>query len=157
MSILITTTTQKNPGPTIRMNCPQCLAKEAPAESFEQIDRVGLFYVIPLFQIRNTFVTCGKCRRQSICKVTTAEIANFSADDLSDYLVRRVPLVCQFLAVASVLLSVAPFAGPLLGIVAVLANWRTIGWPKTVSRVGLGMSIAFSIILVIVILVHGPG
>jgi hypothetical protein len=151
MDILITTKTQTRPGPTIKINCPLCSATSVSAESFEQIDRLGLFYVIPLFRLRNTFVKCSACGKQLIAKVTTDEIANYSADDLSHFLAGRVSLISRFLALASVLLCWAPIVGLALGIVGILANLRSIGWPRTLSWIGTALSavvtIAFFVLL----------
>jgi hypothetical protein len=47
MDLILTTKSQQNPGPDISINCPLCDATEAPAESFEQVDELGLFWLIP--------------------------------------------------------------------------------------------------------------
>ena len=140
MDVLITTKTQTIAGPTVSINCPLCKAASVPAESFEQIERLELFFVIPLFRLRNTFVRCTACGRQLIATVTTEEIANYSAEALSHYLVGRVSLVGKFLALASVVLCWVPIVGLVLGIVGILVNLRTVGWPRTLSWIGTGLS-----------------
>jgi len=140
MQILITTRSEHIPGPTIVMHCPLCNANSVPADSYEQIDRLGLFWVIPLLRVRNTFVQCSACGKKSIAKVTTNEIADYSADELSYYLTGYISIVARFLAIASLLLFWAPAIGLVLGISAVLANLRTVGWPRMMSWVGAILS-----------------
>lgn len=138
-------------GPVVRINCPKCNAKSVPAETFEQVDDLLLFYFIPMGRMRNTFVRCSKCKKQSISRVRTDEIQNYSAEALEPYLVARVPLICQFLAVASVLLFFFPIVGLAMGVIAVLANLKTAGWPKIVSWIGGGLSVIASIGYVIIL------
>jgi len=83
--------------------------------------------------------------------VTIGELANYSADDLSHHLSGRVYLVSKFLAIAGVLLCWMPFVGLGIGIAGVLANLRTVGWPRTMSWIGTILSslimIAFLVLL----------
>lgn len=151
MSIVITTTTQTIAGPTVAIHCPHCESKSVSAESFEQVDHLGLFYVIPLFRHHNTFLKCTSCGKQSIVKLSIDELEGLSSDDISQFLVGRVPLISKFLALASVALCWAPVVGLVLGVFGILANLKTIGWPKTVSWIGTALSavvtIAFFVIL----------
>jgi hypothetical protein len=151
MDILVTGTIEKRRGPSVRINCPLCHAKAADGKSFEQVDHLKLFYVVPLFRLRNTFVKCGACGKQLIAKVSTDEIEKYSANELSDLLIGRVPFVSQFLAVASVALCWAPFVGLVMGIISLIANWRSPGWPKAVSWIGTALSILVSIVVLLIL------
>lgn len=151
VDILITTKTQKTPGPTVTVNCPLCNATSVSAESFEQMDHLSLFYVIPLFRLRNTFVRCSACGKQLTANITIDEIADYSADELSYYLAGRVFLISRFLAVASVLLCWVPIVGLVLGICAVVANLRTVGCLRTLSWIGAVLSALVTIALVAIL------
>lgn len=155
MSILLTTKTQQIPGPTVDINCPHCAASSVASASHEQVDRLGLFYIIPLFGLRNTFIRCGACGKQLTSKLRIDEIANYSADDLSHFLAGRVLLVNVFLAVASVLLFWAPIVGLILGVIAVLLNRRAAPWLRTLSWVGMSLSAVITV-AVVILLIMGP-
>ena len=135
MDILITSKTQKIPGPSVQINCPACHADNVQAESLKQVDQLGLFYIIPLFRLTNTFVTCTACRREMMSAVSIDEIENISPLDLSSHLSVRVSFVSKAVAVLSILLFFMPIVGLILGVLSILLNLRTVGWPKTLSYV----------------------
>jgi hypothetical protein len=140
MDILITTKTQQIPGPDVKINCPRCESTEVDATSFEQVEQLGLFYVIPLMKFRNTFVTCSQCRRKLTSRISTDEIAKFTAADLSAHLGDGVSFVAKFVAILALLMCIIPFIGAGLGLLGVILNWRTKGWPLTLSIVGTAIS-----------------
>ena len=154
MSLLITTRSTTTPGPTVSMNCLHCHAMGVSAESFEQLDHVGLFYVLTVFNLRNTFVQCSECKKQLISKVTINEIQNYSSADLSGLLVRRVPLVSTLMAFASIAVCWAPFFGLVIGIIAILANRRVGGWRLRLSWIGMILQVLV-IIAVVVLIARG--
>ena len=148
---LITARTQKTPGPTVTINCPLCRAASAPAESFDQLDHLRLLDLVPLFRVRNTFLRCGACGKQLTAKAGIDQIANLSTDELSRSLAGRVSLISMFLAVASVLLCWMPILNLALAVIAILANLRTRGWPRTVSWIGGGLAVLVSLLFVLVL------
>jgi hypothetical protein len=74
-----------------------------------------------------------------------------SAAELSPYLSYEVSLVVKFLAIASILLFVAPIVGLVLAILTVLLSLKSGGWPRTLGVVALVLSgivtMAFILIL----------
>jgi hypothetical protein len=140
MSILITSSSTKTPGPTLSINCPACQSTAVPADSMQQVDRLDLFYLLPFFQLRNTFVTCSACKKQLISSIGINEMADLNAADLSDHLVNHVSFINKFVAILSLLLFWIPIVGVGLGLLAIALNWKTTGWTKTVSFVGAGLA-----------------
>jgi hypothetical protein len=137
MSILITSRSTKTPGPMININCPACQATEVPADSLQQVDRLELFYLIPFFQLKNTFVTCSACRKQLISSADINEMANLSAADLSQHLVSHVSFVNKAVAILAIAMCWVPIIGLGLGLLGVALNWKTTGWTKTLSLISV--------------------
>ena len=141
VSLIITTKSQTKRGPAIKIHCPLCKVRSVKAQARDQVDEVALFYVIPLFRLRNTFLKCSKCEQQIISTITSKELASYSADELSPYLSGRASFIGNFLAIAGVLLCWAPIIGILLAIVGTFINRRSPGWPRTVSLIGVVLSV----------------
>lgn len=151
MDILITTKTQQIPGPDVKINCPRCEAADVEASSFEQVEQLGLFYVIPLMKFRNTFVTCSQCHRKLTSKISTDEIAKFTATDLSPHLGDGVSFVAKFVAILALLMCIIPFVGAGLGLLGVILNWKTKGWPLTLSIVGTAIGGILTTVLAVIL------
>ncbi len=135
MYLLITTKTRRTPGPVVEIHCPMCGANSVAAQSFEQLETIGLFYVIPLLWFRNTFVRCSACGKDSVSKIKIDELERYSADDLTHFLARRTSFISKFMAVASLIICWIPFVGLAFAVIAVLSNLRSNGWPRTLSWV----------------------
>ena len=155
MDLLINSRIQKTPGPTVTINCPACHAKSVAAESMRQVDQLELFYLLPFMKLRNTFVTCRECNKQLICSAAFDELDELSVDDLSQHLVHHISIVNKFLALSSLLLCWIPFVGLLLGCISLAVNWRTTGWTKTLSYIGIGASALLTAALVIILSIWG--
>ena len=70
--------------------------------------------------------------------------------------VPRVSFVKQFSAVASVLLSISPLMGIVVALIAYFLNRKSVGWPRVVSKIGLGLSIFFIVALIALIILTAP-
>lgn len=151
MDILITSRTRKFPGPTVHINCPVCQTENAEAESLKQVDQLGLFYIIPLFRFTNTFVTCTECHKELMSAVSIDEIEKFSPQDLSSHLSVRVSFVSKAVAVLSMLLFFMPIVGLGLGVLSILLNLRTTGWPKTLSYISTTLAALITITLLVLL------
>ena len=136
MDILLNTRVQETPGPTVEINCPACQATSVSAESKLRVERLEVFYFLPVFQSRQTFVCCSACNKSLLSSVSIEEMERLSADELSAHLVTHVSFVHKFVAVLSLVLCILPVIGFGLGLIGVALNWRTVGWPKTLSCVG---------------------
>ena len=142
MRILITTKITRTPGPSVRINCPKC-GPESPAVSYQRVEKMGLFYV-PLITQRETHVKCRGCGAVRVTRLPLHQLAAYSADELEDHLHKRVSIIVSVLAVASVLLFCAPFLGLALAVISLLVSYRTGGWPKWASLVGVVLSLPVS-------------
>ncbi len=152
--ILITTRTERVPGPTIAIDCPSCRAMGVDADSYEQTERLGFFYIIPFIRIRNTIIQCTACRKSQLLKIGIADIGRYSASELAQYFVGPVSFVAKFLAIASVILFWAPLLGIVVGFIALVMNWRNEGWPRVVSWLGVGLSVLVTVLLLSMFIVE---
>lgn len=100
---------------------------------------IGVFF-IPLITQRETYVECSGCGLHRLTRLPLEELAGYSADELTPHLYRRVSIIVWTLALASVLGFCLPVAGLTFGAVGLLMSWRTGGWPKRLSVVGLALS-----------------
>ncbi len=155
MYLLVTTKTKRTPGPVVEIHCPTCGANSVPAQSVEQLDTIGLFYVIPLLWFRNTFVRCSVCGKDSVSKIKIDEIGRYSADDLALFLARRTSFLSSFLAVASLIICWLPFFGLVFAVVAVLSNLRSRGWARAVSWTSMIIATLATVAVSVSILLEG--
>ena len=118
---------------TFLIDCPACGKDSVPSVWVENQEVLKLFHLIPIYTHRTIFVTCGACRRQLISKISIDDAARMSAKDISLYLTIRESLVGKFLALTSVALFWAPMIGPVLGILGIFMNRRSVAWARTLS------------------------
>ena len=154
MHIMMTAKSRRTAGPTVPINCPHCKGNSVRAESFEQVDHVMLFHVIPLFRLRNTFLKCTSCGRMSIAKLSIDELKGYSCDAISQFIVAYVPLVNRFVPIASVLLCWAPVVGLALGVFGIILNRKTNGWLKRISWIGTALSVVPTIFSLVALLLQ---
>jgi hypothetical protein len=150
MKILATSKTTRTAGPEIRANCPAC-GPNVPAKTHVLEERMGLFFV-PMFTQRETYVECTGCGAARLIGLPLEALPGYPPDELDRHLHRRVSLVAKFLAVASVLVSCFPFVGLGLGVAGLVASYRTGGWVKVVSIIGIvigTLSSAFAIVAIL--------
>lgn len=149
MALFVSVKVRKQHGPTVLIDCPLCLASSVPASSSEQVDDLMVLHVIPVFRLRNTFVTCSACNQELISKIARAELADYSASQLSHSLAVRGSFVGSFLSLACLILCWVPAVGLVLGIIAVWLNRRAVGWPRTASRIGLSVAGVITVVLTV--------
>ncbi len=147
--ILLTTKTKRTPGPDTRFHCPRC--GDVPARTYLLEEKMGVLF-IPLITQRETYVACRACGAALLTRLPLEELGEYSADGLTPHLFPRVSIIVQFLAVASVVLFCAPFVGLVLGAIGLLTSYRTGGWPKRLSLIGIGLSSVVHVIFVILLL-----
>ncbi|HXT57809.1 MAG TPA: hypothetical protein VN699_04200 [Pirellulales bacterium] len=138
--ILIAAKSRKEPGAVIEIDCPRCGAAGVAGAPYRQVDNLCAFYFLPLFTIRNTFVECTACRTKLRSSVDLDELLRSSQGELNDFLSHDVSFVVKFLAIASLVLCLAPIAGFALSILTVLLTLKTAGWPRTLGRISLIIS-----------------
>jgi hypothetical protein len=140
MTILITAQSQQTPGPELEIACPKCNAPKTSATSYEQRDRLSLFYLVPLFAITNTFVECASCNAKLTSRLSVHELDQHSGSDISQFLSFEMSFVVKFLALTSMLLFFAPIIGLVLAIFTVVLSSKSGGWPRALGLVALVLS-----------------
>lgn len=150
MRILATSKTRKTPGPDTRINCPTC-GPNVPARTYRLEERMGVYF-IPLLTQRETYVECAGCGVSRLTRLPLETLGEYPPDELDHCLYRRVSLVVKFLALASVLLSCVPFVGLGLGVAGLVASYRTGGWIKVASLVGIAIGALVSAVTIVAML-----
>jgi hypothetical protein len=140
---------QDSPGPTVVVNCPRCGARGAVGESFERLETLLLNDEFPLMRARNTFVRCGGCSATLASRLRIGELEKYRGTEVSQFLYAGPSLVFKFLAIVSLLLFFTPGLGLVLSAITVAGTFKSRGWPRTVGRISLGLSILVTIAIVI--------
>ena len=138
--ILIVAKSRKEPGEVVAIDCPRCGAASVAAVPYRQIDDLCAFYFLPLFTIRSTFVECTACRTKLRSSIDLDEMLQYTHGELNQFLSHDTSFVVKFLAIASLVLCLAPPVGFVLSLLTVLLTLKTPGWPRTLGRVSLVIS-----------------
>jgi hypothetical protein len=138
VSILVTSKTKTIPGPDVRFNCPRCRL-DSSARSYERKETMGVFF-IPLITQRERYVECCSCGTTRLTRLPLEELDRYTADELGPHLQQRVSFIVKFLVVVSLLLFFVPIVGLVMGLIALIATYRTGGWLKRLSLIGLVLS-----------------
>lgn len=138
----LSSTIKNTPGPDVQMNCPGC-GSVALARTYEREEKIRVYHV-PFLTQREVYVECKRCRMVRLATVPLAELDRYSADELDAHLHERVSIIVKFLALASLVLFCVPFVGLIIGLSALLASYRTGGWPRAVSVIGVLLSLVLT-------------
>lgn len=152
MDVLLVAKTRKEPGPTLTIRCPKCGAEDVAAVAYRQVDDLCAFYFLKLLTISNTFVECSACRAKLRSSIDLDELGTYGQEELNQFLSHDVSFVVKFLAVASLVLCIAPIVGAVLALIAVLLTLKTTGWTRIVSRVALALSTVITGLFIIALL-----
>jgi hypothetical protein len=120
--------TTRTPGPFFAIDCPTCHTENVQASSYELEERIKMYYFIPLPTQRERHVVCSHCRADRLTVLSFEEIAALSPGAAGQSLYERISFVTKFVAVASVILCIAPVVGAVLGLWAMYASPRWT-WP----------------------------
>jgi hypothetical protein len=140
VDVLLVAKSRKEPGPQLVIRCPKCGAEGANAIAYRQVDDLCAFYFLKLFTLRNTYVECSRCRAKLRSSVDLDEFERYRHGELDQFLSHDVSFVVKFLAVASLLLCIAPGVGAILALITVLLTLKSAGWTRTLARVALVIS-----------------
>jgi hypothetical protein len=134
-------------GPRVRFHCPNC-KKEVTARTYRDQQQ---------FATSQPFSTieCLPCGVSRTTKLPLEELDQYSADELNAHFCVRESFVAKFLAIAGVVMFFFPFVGLALAGFGLLMNWKTGGWPKRVSFIGVALSGVVSLIYVVMWLIYG--
>ncbi len=131
---------QDTPAGTTRIHCPACRARDVEAQIIEHAEKVTEFVVVHMSTHTTWWVVCSACKARLFSKISGPELQQKTADQLIGVVVPRVGGVRQFWAVASIILALAPGLGTGVGLIAYFVNRKSIGWPRTASKIGLALS-----------------
>jgi hypothetical protein len=151
--VMTTVIAEDMPFGTTRIHCPACRVRDVEALIIEHSEKVTEMLVVHMSTHTTWWVACSACKARLYSKISGSELAARTADQLVGVVVPRVGLVKQFWAVASILLAITPGLGIGVGLIAYLVNRKSPGWPRTASKVGLGISLCVIPALIILAIV----
>jgi|GEM_PF-4962064 len=130
-------------GPEILFHCSACGEQDTLAETSEQCDTVAAIGKA------TTFVKCKSCRKTFISEIGIDEIADLSPTELAPRLSKRILLFNKMLAFLGVGLCWVPLVGLVIALIALVCNWKTAKWLKTLSLVGVALSLAIPFLMLV--------
>jgi hypothetical protein len=131
-------------GPTIRINCPFCHARDVLAETGELAETTTIM-LIPVSTSHATLAKCGNCSAVLVSKLPVSELTSRTPEELEGVLRVRPNFIGGFMAVSAFVLSFYPVIGLLWSGLGILANRRSRRWIRILSWVSLGISVGMSI------------
>ncbi|MEM7454734.1 MAG: hypothetical protein AAF456_10330 [Planctomycetota bacterium] len=63
-------------------------------------------------------------------------------------------LVGRFLALIAIVLCIVPIAGLVMGLIAVAVNWKARGWSRMASRIGAGIGLVVTTLVVLTMVIE---
>lgn len=148
MFIIYGGTREEKPGPEVEIHCPQC-GQFCEATSLEITEWFKMFYIIPLFQLRNTYLTCTHCRKTVLVKARLDELPSITQEDLDDMLTgTQASFLTSFYAILALSLCWLPMIGLVPAIISIILSRRITGWQKMVSYIALGLSLVVTIFVI---------
>lgn len=138
-----TVITEERPAGTVPIHCPVCRGNNVVGQIIESHEKLVQFGVIPVAANTTWWVLCPQCHTRLFSKLPASQLTGKTADQLAGIVYKRVSLVAKFLAIVSVALAWLPILGIVMGLIALFANRKSPGWPKTVSKVGFFGSLFF--------------
>jgi hypothetical protein len=140
---------QRTPGPAVQFNCPKCGGVAVSGSSYELFDTLQVFHLVPLWNTRNTYISCSHCQAEMISRLNLDELHDYCDFDLTPYMSYDVSFVFKFLAVAALLLCWTPILGLVLAIIAVAGTFRVPGWPPTLALFSTLLSLVPTTLLIV--------
>ena len=139
------------------IHCPACAARDVVGRIVQIQETLVYFLVIRVPARNTTWVDCSACHARLYSRVRPEELLESPANFLVGLLVPYVSLYGRASAVLSILLFWIPFANVAIGGTAVFINRQTPGWPRRASWVGLGLSIAVTAFMLILLALEAAG
>ena len=142
-------------GPAITIHCTACGGRNVAATSYNHGEAADLFGVLRVSPYTSTnYVRCGNCRELFVTPIAIHELPWYSPEELSAYLRRRVSLIAQFFAVASLVLFFTPL-GLALSSISLLLNWRRPGhWTWRASQISVTLALVAHAVFGVALLVE---
>lgn len=142
--IHVQTKTTATPGPTLKMDCPNCGAKGVDADTADVTAKERLFGLIQVTTTHWTTIACRDCGRSFRSSIPCAGLASMSMAQISNLVATTgmsyVDNTTKIFIIASFIL---PGAGVLFALLGMWGTRKTQSAWRTVSKVGLIFSAAF--------------
>jgi hypothetical protein len=145
-------TTESIPSGETRIHCPSCGQRDIVARIFAKRETAKAFLVIPFLRKTTWYVVCAGCGTELYSRLNADELSWRTPDDLADSIYVRVSLIRKTLALLSLVMGIFPLVGLAFGVIAVVANRKSRGWPRGVSYLGLGLAVAFHLAFALLML-----
>lgn len=152
MTIVFGIRTRNAPGPSITFDCPHCGKAATTATTADRTESVSLFHIVPLFSLRNTFVTCGACKRQLLATLPASDPARLAPSQVARYVAGRVSFVTKCVVVLSLFLFWAPLIGLILSLAGLWAGWKHKGWIRTTATVTTIASVVVTLLVIFILI-----
>ena len=135
-------------------DCPHCHAERVAGTAYDLRETVRSGGRVPVWGWSSHWVRCSNCQTELHAKVSSGVLAGEMPASVTKLVRKYLPFPQRVLAVGSVALAWAPVVGMVLGLVAVAATFRTRGWPRIVSVIGLVVATVFNAIGFSLLLVY---
>jgi hypothetical protein len=136
----------------VLISCPACRGQVV-SYATEAIDTQYSFFSARPRDLA-CWIKCGDCGRLLFARAGMQALLTESPEQLDGRISVYVSFVARFFAVAAVLLAIFPIVGFGVTLIALLANFRSPGWPKVSCRIALGLSLVANALLLIGMLVN---
>jgi hypothetical protein len=121
---------------TVHFECPKCQSQSV-GTAYDLRETIRVSTRVPKWGWQSHWVRCAKCKSELHADCSAKELVGASATTVSGHIRAYIPFPKRFMAMASLVLCWAPVLGVGVGLMAVVVNWRTSGWPRWVSLMGL--------------------
>jgi len=139
-------------GPDLSIDCPACGAVGVPGLSYQIKERFNFFYIH-----KTAWVICSACERHLFSRLLLDDLVLLPPHQVSDHLMPMDSFSGRVMAICAMILSPMPALGLVVAVIAVLINRKAIGWSRIASYIGLLLSLAFSLLLAILLLLEQLG
>jgi hypothetical protein len=130
-----TVITKEIPAGSTRINCPACGHLDVPAEIIEKQETLMQSMVIPMGTTTTWWIVCSACQVKLYSKLSAAKLQGKTPSELVGQIYVYTSFVNQFMAVAALVLAIAPGLGTVLAAIAWVMNRKITGWPRILSKV----------------------
>ena len=145
MSIVVSSKTTTETGPTLLFNCPECNAQGVSGQVTQAVSTGKLYFFIPVFKSTTTWITCPVCNAQLNLKLPLARLLQQPPESINLFIRHRAPMPAKILALLGALLFWVPLLGALLAATALYLARGTKGWPTKVAKISLVAAIAVTV------------
>jgi hypothetical protein len=131
---------ERQPGPDVVIDCPACHSRQVPATTYDERTREKLYGLLQVNDVERSCVVCSSCGTSLRSRLPVAELEGKAPDELADLIFIEASFYQKSAAVIALVVAIFPFVGTVLAAIALIANYKIPGWPKTVSFIALGIS-----------------